>query len=86
MAYGISAFVMLAGIASFFHGFEQGVEFKGGRSYTVSFDKAVKNDDIRDDLENTFGDFPVIKTVGDSRTPEHHHIVHERCRQCRQRR
>ncbi len=67
VAYAISAVVLLAGIASFFHGFEQGVEFKGGRSYTVSFDKAVKNDDIRDDLKNTFGDFPVIKTVGDSR-------------------
>jgi SecD/SecF fusion protein len=44
------------------------VEFKGGRSYTVQFEKAVKNDEIRDDLKNAFaGDFPVIKTVSDSR-------------------
>ena len=67
-AYIISSFVLLAGIASFFNGFHQGVEFKGGRSYNVQFDKAVKNDDVRDELKNAFGgDFPVIKTVGDSR-------------------
>ncbi len=66
-AYIISVIVLIAGVASYFNGFHLGVEFKGGRSYTVSFDKAVKNDDIRDDLKNTFGDFPVIKTVGDSR-------------------
>jgi len=67
IAYVISTIVCLLGVASFFNGFDQGVEFKGGRSYTVSFDKPVNNDDIRDDLKNAFGDFPVIKTVGDNR-------------------
>ncbi|MFN8243396.1 MAG: protein translocase subunit SecDF [Ferruginibacter sp.] len=68
VAYGISIFVLLAGIGSYFNGFHEGVEFKGGRSYTVQLDKAVKNDDIRDDLKNAFdGDFPIIKTEGDSR-------------------
>ena len=68
VAYGISVVVLLLGIASFFNGFHQGVEFKGGRSYTVSLPNAVKNDDVRDDLKNAFeGDFPIIKTVGDSR-------------------
>ena len=67
-AYGISILVLLAGIGAFFNGFHQGVEFKGGRSYTVQFEKAVKNDEVRDDLKVAFGgDFPVIKTVGDSR-------------------
>ncbi|MEO6404935.1 MAG: protein translocase subunit SecDF [Ferruginibacter sp.] len=66
-AYMISAVVLLAGIASFFHGFNEGVEFKGGRSYTVVFDKTVKADDVRDDLKKSFGDYPVIKTVGDGR-------------------
>ena len=67
-AYMISAFVLLAGVASFFNGFHEGVEFKGGRSYNVQFDQAVKNDEVRDDLKNAFGgDFPVIKTVGDAR-------------------
>ena len=67
VAYVISAVVLLLGIASFFNGFDEGVEFKGGRSYTVQFDKPVKNDDVRDDLKKVFGDFPLIKTVGDKR-------------------
>ncbi len=66
-AYIISAVVLVLGIASFFNGFDEGVEFKGGRSYTVEFDNPVKNDDVRDELKAVFGDFPVIKTVGDNR-------------------
>ncbi len=68
IAYVISAIVLSLGIASFFHGFNEGVEFKGGRSYTVQFDKALKNSDIQDDLSKSFnGEFPIIKTVGDSK-------------------
>ena len=67
VAYGISALVLLLGIASFFNGFHQGVEFKGGRSYTVEFAKPVVNDEVRDELKAAFGDFPIIKTVGDNR-------------------
>jgi SecD/SecF fusion protein len=67
VAYAISIVVLLAGIGSFFNGFREGVEFKGGRSYTVRFDQAVKNEMVLDDLKNAFGDFPVIKTLGDSR-------------------
>ncbi|MBL7700610.1 MAG: protein translocase subunit SecD [Ferruginibacter sp.] len=67
-AYMISVVVLIAGILSFFNGFHFGVEFKGGRSYTVQFDKTVKNDDIRDDLKKSFdNDNPTIKTVGDNR-------------------
>ena len=67
-AYIISSIVLLLGVASFFHGFREGVEFKGGRSYTVKFDKSVKNSDVQDDLARSLGgDFPVIKTVGDGR-------------------
>ncbi len=68
VAYGISIVVALLGIGSYFNGFHEGVEFKGGRSYTVKFDKAVKNSDVQDDLRVAFeGDFPVIKTVGDNK-------------------
>ena len=68
IAYGISVVVLIMGVASFFNGFHEGVEFKGGRSFTVQFDKAVKNDDIRNSLRDQFGgEYPVIKTVGDSR-------------------
>ncbi len=68
VAYGISVGVLLLGVGSFFNGFHLGVEFKGGRSYNVSFAQNVKADEVRDDLKNAFGgDFPVIKTVGDSK-------------------
>ncbi len=68
IAYVISAIVLSLGVASFFHGFDKGVEFSGGRSYTVAFDKKIKNSDIQDDLSKSFnGEFPVIKTVGDEK-------------------
>ncbi len=64
-AYIISSVVFLLGILSFFNGFHLGVEFKGGRSYTVAFDKAVSADAVRDDLKtNLDGDNATIKTVG----------------------
>lgn len=68
VAYGISVVVLVLGIAALFNGFDQGVEYKGGRSYTVRFEQPVKNDDVRDALQKTFGEYPVIKTVGDNKT------------------
>ncbi len=64
IAYGISAIVLILGIGSFFNGFDEGVEFAGGRSYTIKFDKSINPDIIRDDLKKAFGEAPVIKTVG----------------------
>jgi SecD/SecF fusion protein len=67
-AYVISSIVFLAGIFALFNGFHLGVEFKGGRSYTVQFDRPVKNDEIRDDLKVALdGDNVTIKTVDDDR-------------------
>ena len=67
VAYGISVVVLLLGVGSFFHGFDEGVEFSGGRSYTVRFDKPVSNDEIRNTLKETYGEYPVIKTIGSTR-------------------
>jgi SecD/SecF fusion protein len=64
VSYGISAVVLLLGIASFFHGFRYGVEFSGGRSYVVNFNKQVNEEAVRNALEKTFGEAPVIKTYG----------------------
>ena len=66
-AYIISSFVLLAGVASFFNGFHQGVEFKGGRSYTVVFDKKVDaNNQFRDNLKKSLdGDNITLKTIGE---------------------
>jgi SecD/SecF fusion protein len=67
VAYGISLVVLVLGIAAIFHGFDQGVEFKGGRSYVVAFDKAPNVEAIRNDLAKTFGEAPVIKTIGNDK-------------------
>lgn len=67
VAYVISAIVLLAGIGAFFNGFNEGVEFKGGRSYTISFPQPVSVDLVRDDLKVAFNEYPVMKTVGDGR-------------------
>ncbi|MET6996179.1 protein translocase subunit SecDF [Chitinophaga defluvii] len=62
-AYIISAIVMILGVASFFHGFDYGVDFKGGRSFTVRFEKPMKTDEVREQLKEVFGSEPVVKTV-----------------------
>ncbi|MCO5286037.1 MAG: protein translocase subunit SecDF [Chitinophagaceae bacterium] len=68
IAYIISVVVLVGGIASFFNGFNKGVEFKGGRSYTIQFADKVNPEAIRDKLKEALdGDNPVIKTVGDYR-------------------
>ena len=68
VAYIISIVVLIFGVGSFFNGFEKGVEFKGGRSYTVQFAHNVNIDSIRNPLHTAFeGDYPVIKTVGDDK-------------------
>ena len=55
---------MIGGIASFFNGFDEGVEFSGGRSYTVRLDKAVNTEEVRADLKTVFGgEAPIIKTI-----------------------
>ena len=53
--YIISGALILISIASFaFQGFNYGVEFTGGRSYVVRFDKPVTATDVRDALDVTF--------------------------------
>ncbi|TAF50115.1 MAG: protein translocase subunit SecD, partial [Sphingobacteriia bacterium] len=62
-AYVLSAVILVLGIASIYNGFDEGVEFAGGRSYTIKFDKPVNADEIRNELKTTFGEAPVVKTV-----------------------
>ena len=66
VAYVFSAIIIILGVASFFHGFNQGVEFSGGRSYTVRFDKPVEVQDLRNTLNEVFGEYPIVKTVNTS--------------------
>ncbi|HEY4877379.1 MAG TPA: protein translocase subunit SecDF [Puia sp.] len=64
VAYGISVIVLILGVGSFFHGFNEGVEFSGGRSYVVKFSKPIQHDPLLNSLNKVFGKFPVIKTYG----------------------
>jgi SecD/SecF fusion protein len=69
IAYVISMVVLVLGVGALFNGFDQGVEYKGGRSYTVSFDKAVETEAVSAKLKSAFnGENPIIKTVGDNKT------------------
>lgn len=68
VAYIISIFVLIAGIAAIFNGFDKGVEFKGGHSFTVNFGKPMTNDveAVKQALKPGFNEEPVVKTIGDN--------------------
>ncbi len=64
IAYGISAVIVLAGLGSLFtQGLDQGVDFVGGRTYTVRFAKDVVPTDVEKDLVAVFGSAQA-KTLG----------------------
>ncbi|WP_299442284.1 protein translocase subunit SecDF [uncultured Aquimarina sp.] len=64
IAYGISAVIVLAGLGSLFtQGLDQGVDFVGGRTYTVRFAKDVVPTDVEKDLVAKFGSAQA-KTLG----------------------
>lgn len=63
-AYIISIIVLLLGVGAIINGFHYGVEFKGGRSYTMPLVPNVNTDNVREHLKEVFGDYPVVKTVG----------------------
>jgi SecD/SecF fusion protein len=65
-AYVISTVMILLGASSFFHGFRHGVDFDGGRSYTVRFEQPMKTEEVRADLEKVFGSEPYVKTIGNT--------------------
>lgn len=64
ITYVISTVIIGLGIASFFHGFDYGVEFDGGRSYTIKFDQHLKTEDVREKLTAHLEKHPVVKTIG----------------------
>jgi len=65
MMYVISGIVIGIGIISLFvRGLDPSVDFKGGRTYIVRFDKPVVTSDIRASLIGSFGSAPEVKTFG----------------------
>ncbi len=63
-AYVISLSLISVGVFSLFtNGLNEGVDFVGGRSYTVRFDKNVNQSDVQNDLIAVFGNAEA-KTYG----------------------
>ena len=61
--YRIAGVIFVIGIASFiFKGFGLGVDFKGGRTYTVRFEQNVNTEDVRQVLTDALGEAPEVKT------------------------
>jgi SecD/SecF fusion protein len=64
IAYIFSTIIIIAGLASFVNGFDYGVEFDGGRAYTIQFDQKHQTGEVREKLTKHFGKHPVVKTIG----------------------
>lgn len=63
--YVISGLIFILGIASIFHGFNYGVEFAGGRSYTINFTQKHTVTEVKDKLKKHLNDeYPIVKTIG----------------------
>lgn len=63
--YLISGLLIAAGIVAFISkGINFGVDFEGGRSYVVRFDKPVTTIEVIDALKGPFNETPVVKTFG----------------------
>jgi SecD/SecF fusion protein len=65
IAYFVSGTMIVASLISFVvRGFDLGVDFQGGRTYTVRFDKDVKVSDVQKALTVVFEAAPEVKTFG----------------------
>ncbi len=64
--YIISSIIIIAGLASMLiKGFSYGVDFQGGRTYVVDFNKEVSTIDVRQALTKSFeNDAPEVKSYG----------------------
>ncbi len=65
--YTLSGIMITISLISFaVRGFDKGIDFKGGRTYVVRFDKDVKVDDIKSALTPIFNSTPDVKTYGNN--------------------
>jgi SecD/SecF fusion protein len=63
--YVFSASIMVIGVISLFvRGLDPSIDFKGGRTYIVNFDKPVTTAEVRTSLTKSFGSAPEVKTIG----------------------
>ena len=67
IAYVISGIVIIGGLTSLLtNGLNYGVDFIGGRSYVVKFDKPTNATDVAETLQDAFGSAPEVKTYGEA--------------------
>lgn len=65
-AYVFSGALIIISIVSLLtNGLNYGVDFVGGRSYIVKFDKPMSATDVSVSLKDVFGDAPEVKTYGE---------------------
>jgi SecD/SecF fusion protein len=63
--YIISGVIITSGIVSLFvRGLNPGIDFAGGRTFVIRFDKPVITEDIAAKLNIAFGDLPQVVTYG----------------------
>src|SRR5687768_9881171 len=69
IAYIASGIFITIGLISMFtRGFELGVDFKGGYSYNIEFDKNIDADAFRNELTKAFGTAPIVKSIDAANT------------------
>lgn len=65
IAYGISLLaIAICAVVIFTKGFSYGVDFQGGRTYTIRYDQDVNLEEIRQNLDEVFGTTTEVKTFG----------------------
>ena len=66
VAYVVSGLIILGGLVSLaVRGLDQGIDFTGGRTFIVRFDKDINTIDVQNSLKDAFsGDMPSVKTFG----------------------
>ena len=65
IAYVISGLLILTAIVSLtIRGLSPGIDFTGGRTYVVRFDKAYPTQDVQKELAKVFGKVPEVKVYG----------------------
>jgi SecD/SecF fusion protein len=67
IAYVFSSILILIGLFSLYtNSLNFGVDFTGGRTFTVRFDQDISATEVSSTLKNVFGDAPEVKTFGDA--------------------
>ena len=65
LAYIISGTLIVLSLLSIgIRGFNYGIDFKGGRTYTIRFDEDVRVADVQQSLAAVYGTTPEVKTFG----------------------